>query len=185
MTCDFCTTCLPQGRTSESKSSAASRKPLVGHPLVASRSTCSSSSTRWAAAGCATSSSSSSGWRRQLLIELYALLLLVVLLLDEPYALWLLVVRILFKLYVVLLLFVEVFVITTSWASSSATSLVVMKTEDQGVPLWTGDPASFEAFATACRWYTLSLKENERRSKPHVEKVARSSQICGSSSRSL
>lgn len=38
-----------------------------------------------------------------------------------------------------------------------------MKTDDNGgAPTWNGDPASFEAFATACKWYTLSLKESEK-----------------------
>ena len=31
------------------------------------------------------------------------------------------------------------------------------------MPTWSGDPAEFEHFATACRWYEKSLKESERR----------------------
>ena len=31
------------------------------------------------------------------------------------------------------------------------------------VPSWSGDPATFEAFATACRWYERGLKESERK----------------------
>ena len=31
------------------------------------------------------------------------------------------------------------------------------------VPTWDGDPASFEAFVTACKWYASSLKESERK----------------------
>ena len=31
------------------------------------------------------------------------------------------------------------------------------------IPTWNGDPAAFEAFVTACKWYTLSLKESERK----------------------
>ena len=31
------------------------------------------------------------------------------------------------------------------------------------VPEWNGDPASFEAFATSCRWFEHSLKETDRR----------------------
>ena len=31
------------------------------------------------------------------------------------------------------------------------------------VPEWNGDPASFEAFATSCRWFEHSLKEADRR----------------------
>ena len=42
-------------------------------------------------------------------------------------------------------------------------SVDFMKDDTGGVPAWNGDPASFEAFATACKWYTLSLKESERR----------------------
>ena len=32
------------------------------------------------------------------------------------------------------------------------------------VPSWSGDPSEFETFATACRWFEKSLKENERKS---------------------
>ena len=31
------------------------------------------------------------------------------------------------------------------------------------IPTWNGDPSSFEAFATSCRWYERSLKDNERK----------------------
>ena len=31
------------------------------------------------------------------------------------------------------------------------------------VPLWDGDPSSFEAFVTSCRWYECSLKDSERK----------------------
>ena len=31
------------------------------------------------------------------------------------------------------------------------------------VPSWDGDPSGFEAFATSCRWYEASLKDNERK----------------------
>ena len=31
------------------------------------------------------------------------------------------------------------------------------------VPTWNGDPGSFHAFETACRWYEKTLKEGERR----------------------
>eukprot|EP00435_Cladocopium_sp_Y103_P026016 s60_g6.t1 len=31
------------------------------------------------------------------------------------------------------------------------------------VPSWAGDPADFETFATACRWFERSLKDNERK----------------------
>ena len=34
---------------------------------------------------------------------------------------------------------------------------------EEAVPTWSGDPAEFEHFATACRWYEKSLKESERR----------------------
>ena len=36
-----------------------------------------------------------------------------------------------------------------------------MPAED--VPAWDGDPSSFEAFATSCRWFECSLKETERK----------------------
>ena len=32
------------------------------------------------------------------------------------------------------------------------------------VPVWSGDPVEFETFATACRWFEKSLKDNERKS---------------------
>ena len=32
------------------------------------------------------------------------------------------------------------------------------------VPCWSGDPTEFETFATACRWFEKSLKDNERKS---------------------
>ena len=31
------------------------------------------------------------------------------------------------------------------------------------VPVWDGDPATFETFATNCRWYEHGLKEADRR----------------------
>ena len=31
------------------------------------------------------------------------------------------------------------------------------------IPTWNGDPSSFEAFATSCRWYERSLKDSERK----------------------
>ena len=31
------------------------------------------------------------------------------------------------------------------------------------MPVWNGDPAEFESFSIACRWYVKSLKENERK----------------------
>ena len=34
---------------------------------------------------------------------------------------------------------------------------------DDTVPTWNGDPSSFEAFATSCRWYERSLKDSERK----------------------
>ena len=34
---------------------------------------------------------------------------------------------------------------------------------DDGVPIWDGDPASFETFCTSCRWYAHGLKESERK----------------------
>ena len=34
---------------------------------------------------------------------------------------------------------------------------------NETVPEWNGDPASFETFATACRWFEHSLKEADRR----------------------
>ena len=34
---------------------------------------------------------------------------------------------------------------------------------DDAVPTWNGDPSSFEAFATSCRWYECSLKDTERK----------------------
>ena len=37
----------------------------------------------------------------------------------------------------------------------------VMPAEE--VPTWDGDPSGFEAFATSCRWYEASLKDNERK----------------------
>ena len=37
-----------------------------------------------------------------------------------------------------------------------------MPAEDN-VPTWDGDPASFEAFVTACKWHASSLKESERK----------------------
>ena len=40
--------------------------------------------------------------------------------------------------------------------------LPTMPAEDN-VPTWDGDPASFEAFVTACKWYASSLKESERK----------------------
>ena len=30
------------------------------------------------------------------------------------------------------------------------------------IPTWNGDPSSFEAFQTACRWYVLTLKDSEK-----------------------
>ena len=30
------------------------------------------------------------------------------------------------------------------------------------IPVWDGDPNSFERFATACRWYAYGLKQSER-----------------------
>ena len=40
-------------------------------------------------------------------------------------------------------------------------SLEVMPQED--IPAWDGDPASFENFATSCRWYECSLKDTEKK----------------------
>ena len=34
---------------------------------------------------------------------------------------------------------------------------------EEMVPTWNGEPSSFEAFATSCRWYVRGLKETERR----------------------
>ena len=34
---------------------------------------------------------------------------------------------------------------------------------DDLVPSWNGDPASFEQFATSCKWYEMGLKESERK----------------------
>ena len=35
--------------------------------------------------------------------------------------------------------------------------------EQPDVPVWDGDPSSFENFATSCKWYECSLKESDRR----------------------
>eukprot|EP00438_Fugacium_kawagutii_P018226 Skav218341 [mRNA] locus=scaffold755:624672:632918:- [translate_table: standard] len=34
---------------------------------------------------------------------------------------------------------------------------------DEIIPTWDGDPSTFEAFATNCRWYEMGLKETERK----------------------
>lgn len=34
---------------------------------------------------------------------------------------------------------------------------------DDLVPSWNGDPASFEQFATSCKWYEMGLKDSERK----------------------
>ena len=34
---------------------------------------------------------------------------------------------------------------------------------DEYVPTWNGDPASFESFVTACEWYSIGLKDQERK----------------------
>ena len=31
------------------------------------------------------------------------------------------------------------------------------------IPCWDGDPASFEAFATSCKWFEYSLKDAEKK----------------------
>ena len=31
------------------------------------------------------------------------------------------------------------------------------------IPSWDGDPASFEAFATSCKWFEYSLKDAEKK----------------------
>ena len=31
------------------------------------------------------------------------------------------------------------------------------------VPHWNGDPSGFERFCTACKWFSYSLKESERK----------------------
>ena len=31
------------------------------------------------------------------------------------------------------------------------------------IPTWDGDPASFESFATSCKWYESGLKDNEKK----------------------
>ena len=35
--------------------------------------------------------------------------------------------------------------------------------QDSFVPTWSGDPADFESYATACRWYQKATKESERK----------------------
>ena len=35
--------------------------------------------------------------------------------------------------------------------------------EQTDVPIWDGDPSSFDSFATSCKWYERSLKESDRK----------------------
>ena len=97
-----------------------------------------------------TSSSTRGWWLLRFLYKPYVRLLVVTLwLLLDP--------------YILLPTYVELYTATSTWTSPSGYSVDFMKDDTGGVPTWNGDPASFEAFATACKWYTLSLKEGERR----------------------
>ena len=48
-------------------------------------------------------------------------------------------------------------------AATTSLNETFYKMPDDLVPSWNGDPASFEQFATSCKWYEMGLKDSERK----------------------
>ena len=48
------------------------------------------------------------------------------------------------------------------FAVSVASMAAPYRPSDRDAPSWNGDPATYAAFETACRWYVLTLKDSEK-----------------------
>ncbi|CAE6969531.1 SLC6A5 [Symbiodinium natans] len=63
--------------------------------------------------------------------------------------------------------FVNVWVPLKKAASGAAWGGLLLGMAQQGyqsdVPSWNGDPTTYETFETACKWYALTLRDNERK----------------------
>ena len=51
----------------------------------------------------------------------------------------------------------------SSWLGRGELPVRALMPQQTDVPIWDGDPSSFDSFATSCKWYERSLKESDRK----------------------